>query len=534
MNRAEVKRRQTGDISNILALITIWVIGQTLGDNCITYMAVAAEACALFWVWAGGSLADTLGKLLRSRKNKGQYKNAARMRNVAFIFHSLLGLLGSLILLILAEEIAEGIFQVRYSAYILRFMAPVVLLRTVSAALLGCFQGEGSELPAAAAGVLRQALILIFGLLFSGLMKDYGEKVSGLLREENFTAMYGGMGVALAVVAAEGVTALGLFLLFRVSRRSEARAKQDGLYTADSFGDCVASLCTNRWQRALLGFLGVLPLAAGAVIYIKGADSETQAAYEYGIYAGRYLVACGIAVLLVSVFTLPAAAKVFASLRKEETRYARFVFQSGMHVCLAYSVFASAFLIGMGEPLAEFLSPENEETMLRLLQGGAAAAGFLAVSWYFGRILYFSGKRYPLLAAAGAGDVIYMVTVTVTQGVGKAGVLSLAYGGVAGSFALCILLGLFACRQMRIRMDWLNLLIVPIGAGGAAGIAAMLVGKGILPHLGGLVTTLAGLIIMGALYWVILLFLKNFREQELEVIPGGRLILALGQMLRVY
>ncbi len=47
-------------------------------------------------------------------------------------------------------------------------------------------------------------------------------------------------------------------------------------------------------------------------------------------------------------------------------------------------------------------------------------------------------------------------------------------------------------------------------------------------------TLILALLVSGAVYWVILLLLKNFREQELEAIPGGKLIHMLGQMLRVY
>ena len=40
--------------------------------------------------------------------------------------------------------------------------------------------------------------------------------------------------------------------------------------------------------------------------------------------------------------------------------------------------------------------------------------------------------------------------------------------------------------------------------------------------------------VSGAVYWVLLLLLRNFKEQELEAISGGRLIGMLGQLLRVY
>ena len=84
MNQAEVKRRQAEAAADILTLVTIYVLGRLLGNNGITYVAVAVEVCTFFCILIDGSMADALGKLLRSRKNKGQYKNIARMRDVSY------------------------------------------------------------------------------------------------------------------------------------------------------------------------------------------------------------------------------------------------------------------------------------------------------------------------------------------------------------------------------------------------------------------------------------------------------------------
>ena len=42
------------------------------------------------------------------------------------------------------------------------------------------------------------------------------------------------------------------------------------------------------------------------------------------------------------------------------------------------------------------------------------------------------------------------------------------------------------------------------------------------------------LAVSGTVYWAVLLLLRNFSEQELEHIPGGKLIFGLGQMLNIY
>ena len=194
MNRAEVRRRQAGMISNGLMLAAMLILGQQTGNNGITYLMTAALAYALLWTIVGGNLSDTLGRLLRSRKNKGQYKNAWKMRRSAMILQSALGLAGSAGLFVFSKSIAEGLFGLRCSTFIVAVLSPAVFLRAVSSVLMGCFQGEGSELPTAAAGILRPIFFFGFGILFSGIMGDYGEKVGRLLQQENFEAMYKGSG----------------------------------------------------------------------------------------------------------------------------------------------------------------------------------------------------------------------------------------------------------------------------------------------------------------------------------------------------
>lgn len=97
----------------------------------------------------------------------------------------------------------------------------------------------------------------------------------------------------------------------------------------------------------------------------------------------------------------------------------------------------------------------------------------------------------------------------------------------------CILLAMFTYRVFRQKMDWLYVLVVPVAAACVAGFTGMMLGKVLTPHLGNLVTTIFCLAVSGALYWTGLLLFRNFREQELEVIPGGKLLNALGQLLRV-
>ncbi len=532
MNQTEVKRRQLGAFADILMFVTIYVMGRLTGDKGIAYTAVAAQSCAVIWIAVSGSLSDALGRLLRGRKNKGQYKNMAKMRSSILLFQMILGAVGSLVLAGLSGVLADRIFRIPYSGLILLALAPVVLLRTVSAVLAGYFQGEGSESPRAIAGILRQVFLLGFGSLFSHMLGGYGEKVSSLLRQENFTGMYSGLGIALAIDISELFVILFLGLIYKGSRRFEKKAKQEGMYSTMSLWDSVRYVHSARWPQFATDLCLFFPLVAGLLFCGMKGEGGEQLTADYGQYAGNYLVVCGIAAGLVIIVALPVLGKIFQCFKREENRYARTVFQNGVHIGLVHGIFLSVFVAVMGEQFADLLCQGNEHTVTKLLQWGSAMILLTALGWYFCRLLQALGKKYPVLIAACGADLLFIIIVMIT--IGKSGILSLVYGGLAFGFVLCALSGAFAYRQLRVQPDWLNTFVVPLGGGVGAGLICLMIRKLFSPHLGSFTTLIVAFAAAGLVYWTALLLLRNFREQELEVIPGGRLIGILGQMLRVF
>lgn len=535
MNRAEVKRRQAKALGEILTWIVLSAAGSLTGNNGVTYIAAAYAIFLLMWLPVGGGLTDSLGRLLRNRYNKGQYKNALKMRSFTVVFQAVSGALGSVLLLIAAQPAAELVFKVRYSVLILMVLAPTVFLRSISSVLLGYFQGDGSELPTAVAGVLRPLLVLGFGYLFAGALRGYGEQVSGLLNQNNFTAMYGGVGIAAAISVAEALILLLLFLIYRWSSRRRKRSKpESGMRTTDSSMDCLRYLYGSRWSEIVTGLLVFMPFPLGWLFYGKSVPDEDIAAVEYGLYVGKYLMVCGILISVITILALPVIGRGLTYLKKEEQRFARAAFQSGIHMCFVHGIFVVIFVAVMGEQLSGLLCAEGGDTVLKMFQGGSAVIFAGALSGYFARVLLSTGKRYFVMGSFAVGNVAFVISTAALLNLGKTGILALVYGGFLSGGIVCVLLGLFVYRQLRLRIDWLRLLIMPLIAGGASGLTGIFLKKMVTPHLGNLVSLIVLLVISVAIYWIILLLTRNFREQELEFIPGGKILNVLGQMLRVY
>lgn len=310
--------------------------------------------------------------------------------------------------------------------------------------------------------------------------------------------------------------------------------QESGMRTVDSFVDCVRYLCGKRWQGSVQAILAYLPLPLSWLFYGKAVKEEDIAAAEYGMYVGQYLVLCGILIAFIVIVVLPVAGRTLAVMKREEQRSAKMIFQSGLHISVVHGIYIAVFIAVMAGQFAALLSPLGSETVRKMLQGGSATVIFVALSRYFVRLLNAMDRKYHVMVAFVIADVLYAICTALFLNTGKTGILALVYSGLTASCVLCILLGVFACGQMRLKPDWLRILLLPLVAGGIAGFICALLERAIAPHLGNLITLLVTLVVSSTVYWAGLLLARDFREQELEHIPGGRILSALGQMLRVF
>ncbi len=534
MNQVELKRRQIEIFADIIGLITVCIWGKTLGNNGIAYLVIAWGAFCFVYTLAAGSLPDTLGKMLRTRNAKAQYKNTRSIRKKVLILEGGIGIVCSIALALCGGLIADKIVKVPYSGFIISLLAPVLFLRMISSVLIGFFQGEGTELPAAVASLLRQLLFLGLGLLFANILGNYGAKVSSLLGNDFYTAMYGGAGIAIAGILTEVLIVLFLGLIAFGSRHSRLRKSNEGMKQTDSFADIVKILYGSMGIMALISLLEQLPFWLGPVFYRKSVEDIGSFGENYGLFAGKYVVLCGIPLLIICMVILPLAVKTTAAFRKEDFRNAKMLFQNGLHIGVVHALFAAVYVGIMAEQLSGMLGGTGAETAAGMLRFGSGLILLTVLFFYFSRLIQLLGKKYHLLGALGLMNILFVIVLSILLNTGEAGVLSLVYAYMASVGIGCIVLGFFCFRLLHTGMDWLRVIGIPTGAACVAGLLCMLLGRVFAPHLGNFVTAFVCLVLSAVCYWVILLLLKNFKEQELKNVPGGRLILAAGQILRVF
>lgn len=533
MNQIELKKRQMEMVALLLGLLVLLVLGNILGDNGVAYLAVAMEVFLVFWTFTGSKLADTLGRILRGKSNKGQYKNVIKLRRNALVVEGFLGIVGSVLLFVLAEPLGEGVLGLSYSVAMIRILAPIVFVRTLSSVLLGYFQGEGTELPSVISYLMRVFCVFVLSLIFVNLFKGHGGKVSDLLRQENFTAMYGGMGVALAVLVTEILILIFLFLVHRGSRRRDRRGSSEGMRTTDTFSGQLAVLYGNMLPAMLGGFLTLLPLWMG-ILFFRKSVPDMAGLNDYGVFYGKLIPFVGVVVLLGCIMLLECANKTVVCFRKEEQRYARGHFQGGLHMTVVYGMFSAVFTGILAPQIAGIFCKANVELATQMLRFGSYVMVAAILGFYFTELLNALGGKYFVLGLLAVYNLVYAGSLVLFLNGGKAGIMSLVYSAMIAVTVYVVGAAAVTFMQLRYGIDWLQTIAVPAGVACAMGLILLFLSKVMYPHLGDLITVLVSLILGNLIYWIFLMIMRNFREQELAYIPCGKLIRIIGQMLRVY
>ncbi|MCM1091108.1 MAG: hypothetical protein NC092_10305 [Butyrivibrio sp.] len=533
MNQVEIKRRQVEMCSHVLEMVTLLVLGHILGDNGIVYFAFAVETFLLFRTLTGGELRETLGRLLRVKNARGQYRNAAMLKRNALLIGGLVGILGGVAMFCCAEALGERFFEIPYCVVMIQILSPVVVLRTLSAIILSYFQGDGAEFPTVISCLLRQILIFGFSLLFAGLLEAYGQKVSALLKLDNFTAMYGGMGVALAILAAEALVLLFLFLVYRGSGKLERRGNGEGARITDTFGGQVGALYSGLFPMILIALLEQLSVWVGLIFYRRSVTVE-EGLNDYGLFFGRYVPLMGILLLPACALLLESCYKVAGYVRKDEQRFARANLSGGVHIGVIHGMFFAVFVAMLAPQLAGIWGESGKKLVTQMLRFGSFVILFSILGFYLLKILLLLGGKFQVLGLLALTDLVFVVTMMVFLKSGRMGVMALIYAGVISGAVCVAAAGALLFYQTRINIDWLQCAVIPAGAACVVGLIMMFVAKLATPHLGNLVTALLCLVLGLICYWGILILLRNFREQELGYTPGGRLIRVLGQLFRFY
>lgn len=549
----EIKRKQIICYTYVIGILGMIGMGKILGDGGLAYLAVAMEGISLFTLFLTFGVSDAIARLQRNRRNKGQYKGAARMRGQFLLLQGVTGALLSAALFLLADPLAQKVFHVPYSASAMKMLAPVILLQALDAALLGYFQGSGSHMPSVVSAVLRQGFFLVFGSLFGRKLANYGDKVSNLLKNSNYGGMYGAMGVALGILITELLVLLFLLVVYMVSdRKADEMKSQEGLRRTESMGDIARVYYSAIWQGTCTALLALLPILLGAVFYLRGAyqlysqasalvpaaESGEDMAFladaavaGYGSFFGKCFLLCGMFVVILAARCLSVYGRLHAAIRREDVRYTRDVASSGLHYVWVAGLYFTVTIAVTAPQMAAGFFPGRDAGVDTMLRTGSVMILLTGLVIMLSMVLLAHGERYVLMGMLGIWVVLDLILQNVFvkgNGYSAAGILS---GALAATALLLAALAAYCVWQSRINTEYIRIFGVPLVGAGIMGLLMMLVIKLLGAHMSNVMSVVAAALLGVIVYGVILVMTKNIREYEISVLYGKQARKLLGRII---
>ncbi len=534
MRNVEIKRRQVQLISYALSIPVLMILAHNTGEFGILLVAVAIELCGFFLMLISGQLPDIMGRLLRSRTNKNQHKNVQQMKRNLGILQVILGILGTLLLVLLAGPISKYVFPLSHSYYLFLMISPLILLRTLNHVMLGWFQGSGNELPTVLTYGIRPLLWLVLGLALGKRYVNQGIQVGELLKQPDYKYVYAAMGVILAIVLAELILLILLAALTTIYYYNNRQTEKPGMKTTEHPAHLLRLYCKNRWLPTLQMFLLHFPIW---LLLIGENVRKGAAGAGYQEFAIFYIKALGLLTMITFLgcaWFMPLSYKAVYNLKNEGSRYASESLRRGMIAVFSTMIFVGVFLWTMNSQLAKVLMGGSHAVLAKWLQIGAMLPAIWGLTYFFYRVLSLLKQKLILLAACGFADLLFLVLTLITMGKPEVSFNSYLINLLICSVILCVLLGFFCCVMFHLGPELAMPTLTATLAAGIVFVIQTALQSLLTPHLGAGVSLLVILVVTSILYLLLLLVFRVFRDDDFENLPAGRILLALGQMLHLY
>lgn len=533
MNQSIVKKLQMEYFSLVILFFSCIIFRMQVGDIGIGYLITVTLLYELIWVVFGKNFSDIVGRIIKGKYHKGKSKSARLVWKYSFSMQLVTGLAVGIILSIVGAVLLNRCLGFTHSYFLAWMMGPIFFIRMISEGFAGYLSGKNYELAAGFGAIIRNTIIFVMGVMLSSAVKEYGKKVAALLKQEDFASVYGNLGILISALVAEIVVLVFLMIIRLGVKRRTSEFEDDYYQKNDNSGNVFTIVWKRRFVEGINYFFMFVPLIILFVVLSKKIESGFELATVVGLMTGTIAAPCALFIMLGFLIALPLASKTLRFAKRKEMRHARVVFQTGFHLSVIYSVFGAALLIAQGNILSLLLTEEHAVEINNLY----VYAGFIIVtatlSIYMLRVLMMNGQALLGLIVELVSSVLFGILLNAFIGGGMnimmAVMVSILIYFVLQTLAYTALV----IVRLDMQIDPLNSFFIPVLVGAICCALTMLLSKLIAPHLGNIFTLVFCSLLMIVAYIVMLLLFRNFKENEMENIPGNKLIYALGQMLHV-
>jgi len=508
------------------------------GDEGNGIFSTAYGVFLFAWLLTGYGLPKAVSYLIKPRLKQGQYKNASKVMQASFAYATILGGILTASLFCGAPIIADYIVLEPMAVLTIRIFSFVVLISAWNGVLRGFFMGNGAAFPVVISLLLEHMIIIVSGLIFAGKFREYGTKVSALLRNESFTNAFASGGFAAGILTGTMVAFLFLLVIFLMSSSYyKKRNGKDSGRGREGMLQIYHVLLTFLLPLIIYGMVMLGYLFIQQIMFyhlMKDSMNKGLITMQWGAYFGKYKIISLFPFVLAVAMGSTIREKCSLYYKRDDFQRLREFVQTTLKVIMSIVIPFSVMLAAVSEHLLAALFQNQEiETGRTLLLIGSVTAIFFSVALVFSDVLMGIKKtEFMILCGLGAlalhiGILFFMLEIFHLD------IFGVLYADIIYAFCLMLFFALFVQKKCRFRYGFLKANIPIVISSAVMGSVLYFLGKA----LGGLLAPqllLILLCIIGILiYYILLGLLHGISSRELQLLPGGAWIDRLMQTFRL-
>lgn len=526
-----------GVIARFIGLIYRVPMQRTIGDAGMGYYSAAFQIYSLMLIISSYSLPVAVSKLVAGYIARDQYKNAKRIYRCSLLFATITGGGTCLFVFFGADFLAGTLMNLPKSAIALRVLAPTLLVVAIMGVMRGFFQGNGSMVPTATSQLIEQIINAIVSVAAAIYLFDYGTRVSGLLRDEEYASAYGAAGGTLGTSAGALAGLICLVLIYLLTKREfNYNVRHDENRYGESFARMFIALIVT-----------VLPVLLSTTIYnisdtldqgifnhimdLKGL-SEIKAEH-WGMYSTKYKVLTNVPVALASAVCSSMMPSLTGCIKKEDYKSARRKVSLAMRFTMILSIPCAVGLAVLGKPIISFLFEGEVNIPANMLKIGSIAVVFYSMSTLSNGVLQGIDKLNLPVRNAAIALVLHLGILYVTLDIMNLGLYGVVISCVLFAFIMCVLNWLGIKKYLRYKQEVTRTFVVPSIASAVMGLIAFLANFLLAKAVSQAISLIISIAIAVCVYFVLLIKLGGVKEKEIRSFPGGNVMATIARILHL-
>ena len=539
------KLKKTSLLKNIVVLLVahifIKIIGvinkiyltnkQGFGDEGNAIYSSAFQIYALFLTISSMGIPNAVSKIVSERLAVGDSKGAHKTFKIAIIAFGLLGFALSLFLFLFAETMAEQWLQIPEAKLSLLALSPAIFFTSITAVIKGYFNGrENLNI-----GANSQTIEQIFRTIITITLIEFIAQTTGF----DTRVMAGG--AAVATTLSEIICFVYLYKYYTSVKREIANEIRRSVnYKYKGIRKTIKEILTVSVPMSIGPIISGINRNIDSLTIIRGLKkfmSETEAKLEYGILCGKIDTLVSFPLSFNSAFTSTLIPVVSSAKASNDFSGANSKIRFSMLISVLIGIPSTVGMIVFAKPILELLFP-NQPSGELLLQISSVSITFIMLNQNINSILHGLGKTMVPTVILVFGSAIKLLLNTILVQINPN---EFIFGGTAGAALSTVVSHIFTCTlSMFMVKKYVNIqfglkdFIKPILATLMMGICTIFAYNKLLCIISEKVCILLTLLIAITIYFLFILVLKVFSEDEIKKIPFGSAIYNVLKILRIY